>query len=126
MKKYIQFLLFWTVNSALLFLANAVFPEKYALGNSIFIPLQSVAFTGLVWAFVVWNVEKMAKDFEIDMKGNMEMMLVYLAVNFAALWLMARFAFIFGFGVFNFVWVLLLAFVANIVQYLVWNYSQKK
>lgn len=125
MKKYTQFIVFWAGNSALLFLASTFFPERFALGNNIFTPLQAAVFTGLVWTYAVWRVEPTLKEFEVKLEGNTYMMLAYLAANFVVLWLLVRFAFISGFGAFSFVWVLALAAVANVIQYLAWNYTQK-
>ncbi len=126
MKKLTIFLSLWLVNSALIYLANSFLPANYALGNDIFTPLQAAMFTGLVLNWIIWNVEKQLKEFEIKLEGQMQMMLAYLLVNFASLWIFARLAFIFGFGVISFVWVFALALVANFAQYFVWSYLSKK
>jgi hypothetical protein len=100
-------------------------PERYALGNDIFTPLQAALFTGFVWNWVLWLIEPAFKDLEIKLDNPMFMMGAYFVVNFASIWLLARFAVLTGFGVFSYVWVFALALVANFVQYAVWTYLRK-
>ena len=125
MNKLKTFVVLWLVNSALIYFANSFMPKNFALGNDIFTPLQAAAFTGLVWNWIIWNVEKQLKEFEIKLDGQMQMMLAYLLVNFGSLWIFARLAFVFGFGVISFVWVFALALVATLVQYFVWSSLSK-
>jgi len=92
----------------------------------MFTLIQSAFFVGFIWNVVLWNIEPTFKDMEIKLKGMMPMMLSYLAINFATIWILARLAVITGFGVSSFVYVFGLAFVANFVQYQVWEYTEKK
>lgn len=121
LKKYNQFLVLWIVNIALLYLANKLFPLYYTLGNNLFTPMQAAVFSGLIWNWVLWNAGSELKKFELDTKSAMGMMLEYLAINFVTVWLIARFAYMTGFGVASFLYVFGLAFVANFVQYKVWT-----
>lgn len=126
MKRYQKFFALWMVNVALIYLAVMIFPDNYALGNSIFTPLQAALFTGFIWNYVLWNVEPTFKNLEINVKSPMAMMLIYLAINFATIWLLARLSFMSGFGVGSYVYVFILALVANFVQYGVWQLTDKK
>lgn len=99
---------------------------NYTLGNNLFTPLQALVFNAFVWNFVVWNTDKFMDDMEIKLKNPAPMMLAYLASNFFTLWLLARFAVITGFGVSSAGYVLILAFVANIIQFLIWKGMDKK
>lgn len=126
MKRYQKFLVFWLINSALIYLANLFMPRSVAIGNSIFVKYQSVVFSGFVWSFIVWYTEVIMKDLEVSMKETTPMMFTYLAVNFATVWFMARFSFITGIGIANFWVVLLIAVAANLIQYAAWQYMDKK
>ena len=63
---------------------------------------------------------------EVPTKETMTMMLSYLAVNFATVWFIARFAFITGIGVASFLYVGGIAIVANFIQYLTWQRMDTK
>lgn len=126
MKKYQQFLALWGVNVALLYLAMLLLPTGYALGNNIFTPVQAAVFVAFVWNYVLWNAESEIKRMEIKLANPAAMMGLYLALNFATLWVLARFAVLTGFGISSWMHVLGLAFVGNFVQYGVWKMTQKK
>jgi len=126
MKRYQKFLVFWIINSLTLYLSNIFFPNALAIGNSILVPYQSIVLSGFIWSAVLWYTEVVLKDMEIPTKSNSSMMLAYFAVNFSTVWLMARFSFITGLGVANFLYVAGIALVANLVQYFAWQYMDKK
>ncbi|KKQ98798.1 MAG: hypothetical protein UT24_C0001G0079 [Candidatus Woesebacteria bacterium GW2011_GWB1_39_12] len=126
MKRYQQFLLFWLVNSAILFLANLFFPQAVTLGNSILAMYQAVILSGFYWSLIIWYLEPVLKDMQVPQKDNTSMMLAYLSVNFATVWLLARMSFLTGVGIASFVYALGIAVVANFAQYMVWQYTQKK
>lgn len=126
MKRYQKFLVYWLINSAILFFANLLLGQSVTIGNNIFAKYQAIVFSGFVWSFIVWQIEAVAKDMEVSMKDTTTMMLSYLFVNFATVWFIARFSFITGVGIANFWIVLLMAVAANLVQYLAWQYMDKK
>ena len=126
MKRYYKFLVFWLINVALLYLVAMFMPANFKLGNDIFTAIQAALFTGFVWNWVLWNAESTFKDLEIDLQSPMAMMIVYLGVNFVTIWLLARFAFMSGFGVSSYIYVFMLALVGNLLQYMAWRAMDKK
>lgn len=76
--------------------------------------------SGLVWTFLTWIVDPLFGTI-LKFKGRLLMFGFYFLVNFAALWITARLAPVFGFGTTRFVWLVILAFVADIFQYIVWK-----
>lgn len=126
MKRYQKFLVFWLINSAILYLANLFMPLAVTIGNSIFVKYQAIVFSGFVWSLILWFIEPVFKDLEVPTKDTMAMMLSYLAVNFATVWFIARFSFITGIGIASFWYVALIAVIANFVQYLAWQYMGAK
>lgn len=126
MKRYKQYLLFWLINVLLLYVFSLIFPSSVTLGNSIFKPYQALVFSGFIWNMALWVYEAAIKDLEIPQDNSTVMMLGYLFVNFATLWLIARFAFITGIGVSSFVYISILAVVANFIQYYTWSWMDKK
>lgn len=126
MKRYQKFIVFWLINAALLYLVAMFMPANFKLGNNIFTAIQAALFTGFVWNWVLWNSESTFKDLEIDVRSPMAMMIAYLGVNFVTIWLLARFAFMSGFGVSSYIYVFMLALVGNLLQYMAWRVMDKK
>ncbi|QQS38399.1 hypothetical protein IPM62_03365 [Candidatus Woesebacteria bacterium] len=118
-------MMLWVANSALLFSASLLFPAHFTLGNNLFTPIQAAIFTGFVWNYILWQIEPTFTDLEIKVKGQTNMALVYLVINFVSLWTIARMAFAFGFGISSYVWVFILSAIANFVQYTVWTKTEK-
>jgi hypothetical protein len=126
MPKYQKFIVFWVINAVLLYLFQMVFPTHYTLGNSILEPYQAAVITSFVWNFVLWNVEPLLKTVDIQLKGAMNMALGYLVVNFALVWLIARYSILSGVGISSVLYVFLLALVANFLQYFAWMQLEKQ
>lgn len=126
MKRYKRFSIFWLINIALLYGSYMFLPVHFALGNNLFTPFMAAVFTAFIWNIVLWNIEPMFTDLELEFKSPLSMMLSYLAVNFATLWLLARMAFTTGFGVSSFVYIFGLAFIANLLQYQAWLWMEKQ
>ncbi len=125
MKRYQKFLVYWLIDSAILYLASLLLPRSVTIGNSIFVKYQSIVFSGFIWSFIVWYAEPAFKDMEIDLRDTTMMMLVYLLLNFATVWFIARFSFMTGIGIASFLYVALLAVVGNLVQYIAWRSMDK-
>ncbi len=120
LKEYKKFAILWLINAILLYFFNMILPAYYTLGNSIFKPYQAVVITSFVWSYLLWSVEPALKRFEIELKGNTNMAIGYLIINFAIVWLIARYSLLTGIGIASYVYVFFLALIANFLQYLVW------
>ena len=118
MKKYCGFISFWVLDSLLLYLATVVYPAAYTLGTYRLSTLWAAIVAGFIWTALVWFSEPIVAMVKIKVSDKMKMFF-YLFANFVALWLVARIAPYSGFGVASFVWVFLLALVANFAQYLI-------
>jgi hypothetical protein len=124
MKKYaLSFLVIWLINLLVLYFSVLIYPN-YLVFGSIYIPASVAPFTAsFAWTLIVW-LAKPLFNFFIKTKGQLVMVVFYLAANFAALWLTARLAPITGFGVVKFVWLIPAVVAADIIQYLVWNLAK--
>lgn len=119
-------MVFWVINALLLYFANMLYPMYFVLGNAYFGVLSAALVASLVWTLLVWNAMPLSKWLKIKEKEALKMAAFYLVVNFIALWVIARFSLMFGFGVASFKWVGALAFMANILQWLGWSLTAKK
>ena len=118
MKKYYGFISFWLLDSLLLYLATVVYPAAFTLGTFRLSVFWAAVVAGFIWTVLVWFSEPIVAILKLKVSDKMKLVF-YLFANFVALWLVARIAPYSGFGVASFVWVFLLALVANFVQYLV-------
>ena len=126
MKKYTPFLAFWIVDSLLLWLASLFYPTYYVLGNANLTNILAAVVAGLVWTAIVWKSMMFTTKLGIKKNDILKNTAFYLVVNFVALWIVARFSALFGFGVTSYVWVFALAFIANLVQWGAWSLTSKK
>lgn len=111
----------WLVNGVLLLIANWLMPNDFVLGTWRRDVLGSAVVAGALWTIITLLVEPFMEVLKFKPKNPMHSMMIYLVVNFVALWVTARMAPLTGFGVSGWLWILVLAFVANMVQYAAWT-----
>jgi uncharacterized membrane protein YvlD (DUF360 family) len=121
MKKYLlPFLLFWLVDSIVLYLAVLIMPAYFVLGSKTVSMWGAIFVAGFTWTLIVWLLKPLVFLFK-KLKGTFAMFVFYLVLNFVALWLTARLGPVVGFGTTRFVWLILIAIAADAVQYLIWK-----
>lgn len=114
------FLVFWALDALILYFARILYPSFFMLGTAKVSVWVAVLVAGFVWTIVVWLSVPFIELFT-KIKGRVLMFGFYFLANFAGLWLTARLAPVSGFGAKSFVWLTLLALIADILQYLVWK-----
>jgi uncharacterized membrane protein YvlD (DUF360 family) len=114
MKRKIYFLIFWVINSLLLYLSTLAFPGNFVLGTYRYSVLVAAIISGFVWTLLLWISKPV--QIRLKIKGELKKSVFFFGVNFVSLWLVARFAPYTGFGVTNFVYVLGLAATAEVVH----------
>ena len=110
----------WVVNAVLIWLANMLYPANFVLGSLTMSAWSGIIAAALLWTALIWFTEPLAAKFKVKLKKGMPMMIAYLVSNFVSLWLLSRLGPAIGFGVSSWVYVLSLAFVANIAQFISW------
>ena len=121
MKRYLlPFIIFWLVNSVILYLAALIMPAYLVLGSKNVSIWGAIFVAGFTWTLIVWLLKPFVFLFK-KLKGTLAMFLFYLVLNFIALWLTARLGPIVGFGTTRFVWLIPVAIAADALQYLVWK-----
>ncbi|MBN1168523.1 phage holin family protein [Candidatus Woesebacteria bacterium] len=127
MPKYQKFLLYWAMHAAVLYIFPMVFPMRYTLGNSFLDPYHAVVITSFLWSLILWLVRPFFKTLDVEIKCTVNnMALGCLLINFATVWMIARYSIITGVGISSFVYVFLMALVANFAQYFAWKKLGKK
>jgi hypothetical protein len=126
MPKYQKYLVYWVINALLLYLSEMVFPTRYTLGNSFLEPYQAVVITSFFWNFLLWNARPFLKTLDIDFDCKTNMAVGCLLINFAIVWMIARYSVLTGVGISSSLYVFILAFVANFAQYFAYLQFKKE
>jgi len=95
------------------------------LGNAKLTLINAAILAGLIWTVIIWYGMPLAKSIGIKESDKIKMPIFYLILNFFALWIVARFSAFLGFGVISYIWVFILAFIANFIQWGGWTISEK-
>ena len=119
MKPVSRFVVVWLANFLVIFVANSYYPTYWALGNSSLSPLKAAIFSSFLLTVAGKAARELLPKWEINVSGRIKKFLLYWVTNSAAIWFIARFAFITGFGVSTYYYAILLGFVACLGQWLV-------
>ncbi len=126
MKKYlVPFIVLWIIDSVLIYLSRLIYPHYFVLGGMYMSAWGAIITAGFTWTLLVWLIKPFVYLFA-KLKGRLLMFGFYFLANFVALWLTARLSPITGFGVTRFTWLVILAIVADIIQYIVWKVGRFK
>lgn len=127
MKKYfLPFVLFWLLDSLILYLGVLIFPHYFVLGSKMVSFWGAIFVAGFTWTVLVWLLKPTIFLFTKKIKGSLAMFAFYLVLNFVALWITARLGPVVGFGTTRFVWLVVIASVANLIQYAAWKLCMLK
>lgn len=114
-----MFLITMLVSAVVLYGANNMSPLQVVLGNQSLSLFWALVLSSGVIALVTTFVFPFISDFSAQMKhmlSPMEMMAVFLVVNFATVWLMSRVSQVFGLGISSWLVVLIVSIVLDVVQ----------
>jgi len=115
----IMFIMTAAFGMILMFLGNVYMPQGVVLGNHIFSPGLALIYSMITFSLLSVGAAPVIEW--IMLKNNLHpteniWMVMYLGVNFAALWIVARFAEFLGLGIASWRIVLVLAFIIDILQ----------
>lgn len=119
MKSYSRFLAVWILNSALFFFANKFFPTNFVLGNAVLTPIAAAILSGFLLTLFTRFAKQVLKKVKMAEGGRMKKFLIYAAVNFFGIWLLARLSMVTGFGIPAFYFAIYLGVTACFFQWLV-------
>lgn len=118
MKVYIRWVAIWLVNSLLFYLASVVFPGNFVLGNASLTPTWAALVSGFLLTVLCRLSKPLISRFGLKLAGRYKMFVFYWLVNAVAIWLVARFSYLTGFGISAYYWAIGLGFVTNLFQWL--------
>lgn len=116
------FFLMMLANAVVFYLANMFFPDNVVVGNMSLSHLWAIILSSGLLSLIVTFAYPFMMQMETQMKRSWsppEMMGMYLVINVVSLWFITRASHIFGLGVTSWIVVLIMAFIANLLQGLV-------
>ena len=115
----ISFLLMWVVSALVISIASSLYPETYVLGTMSLSRMAALLLSSGVLAWVTTMLIPVFTEIEIRKKmvlAPQHWVLGYLIINVIALWIIARFADSFGFGIASWMAVVGLAIMLDLAQ----------
>jgi uncharacterized membrane protein YvlD (DUF360 family) len=118
MKKYLPLVVYWLVNSFIVYLVFCLYPNSVVLGNGWLGSFFSALVTGL-FIVVIDRLAKHINKLLLHFKNRFRMFGLYLAANVIGFWVLARIPSITGYGITRFTWAIVLGVVTTLVQWVV-------
>ncbi|MEJ2348092.1 MAG: hypothetical protein P8Y17_02730 [Patescibacteria group bacterium] len=116
-------IIFWPL---LLFLASKLFVGDIVLGTYRLSVTEAAIFSGALITFLSWVAWSFLKARGIAMKKKIMLISFLWLCNAAAVWIVARFAYLTGLGISSYRWALLLGLVTAFAQEAVGNDIKKR
>ena len=120
------FLLYWFLNSLLLYLLGLIFPSEVVLGNFRLLPFEASIYAGFWLTFFVWTMWDFVAIRKVTLEPFLLRFLFFFFVNSLGIWIIARYAKYTGLGLTSFWWALLLGGVTDLLQSVSWNFLGKR
>jgi len=110
MDKSVRLIVLAIVNSVILYLLSMLFKHGIVLGNDKVVSVLAALYAGIILAIAIFVVPyAVSKSGYKKIKNENIRLPIYLVVDFAAVWIIKRFAFVTGLGITNDLYVLLTA-----------------
>ena len=121
MYNHFLYLLYWVLGSLVLYLGGTLRPDEVVLGNHRFNSTEAAIYAGFWATFIIWAMWDFITARGLKLENLPVALVFFWGANSIALWLVARFAHIIGFGISSYHWALILGGVASISQIIVWK-----
>jgi hypothetical protein len=118
LKKYTPFITYWAANSLVFYLANLYDSATFVIGSSWMGYTLNIIWVGLWLTLILFAVKVLGKKAKAKFPGRSKGLIYYWFWNFVIIWLIAKLAFITGFGIPKFYWAAILAIFTNLFQWL--------
>ena len=116
MYNHVLYLFYWAISSMILFITSSVSPTNVVLGNFRFNKTEAAIYAGFWVTFILWTVMDLLTARGFKLSNIILYLVVFIIANSMGFWMVARFAQLFGYGIVNYQWALLLGVVVSVVQ----------
>ena len=121
MYDHILFLLYWLLDSLLLYLLGYIFPSEVVLGNFRLTPFEASIFAGFWLTFFVWTMWEYVLVRKVKLESFNLRIIFFFFVNSLGIWIISQYGKYTGLGIASFWWVLVLGGVMDLFQGVAWN-----
>ena len=126
MYNHTLYLIFWAINSLVLYFVYTVFPDAVVLGNFRFFPTEAAIYSGFWVTVFVWSMWDFLHARGVSMNKNAAAFWIFFGINSLSIWLVTRFPHIAGLGITSFYWAFFVGFLVNIFQRIAWRMVAKR
>lgn len=116
MYNHVLYLLYWLLNSLVIYLTGRLFPDFVVLGNWRFSQVESALYAGFWVTVFFWSMWDFLYVRGVAMSKLPGAFWVFYGMNVVSVWLVSRFSHIAGMGISSFLWAFIIAFMANLTQ----------
>jgi len=118
---HLLYLLYWILNTLVLYLFFRIFPSWVVLGNFRLLPVEAAVYAGFWLTFFVWTMWDFIFIRGVKLEPESLAFSYFFFVNALGVWLVSRFAHLTGLGIANFGWAFLVGAVADLIQRFAWR-----
>jgi hypothetical protein len=115
------YLLYWLINSLVIYLVKYLWPESLVLGSWRFAEIEAAIYAGFWMTFIFWLVWDFAKARNFKMDNWLATWFFFGIVNCVTVWAVTRFGFYLGFMTSSLSWILVIGLGTTLLQRLVWT-----
>ncbi|OGM57401.1 hypothetical protein A3E46_02165 [Candidatus Woesebacteria bacterium RIFCSPHIGHO2_12_FULL_46_16] len=121
MYEHLLFLLYWFLNSLVLYLLGLLFPASVVLGTWRLTMVEAAIYAGFWLTFFVWTMWEYVLFRKVKLEPFTLRFIFFFVVNALGIWLVARYAAYTGLGIASFWWAFALGAVTNLLQAVAWK-----
>ena len=125
MHDHVLFLLYWLVNSILIYLFGLTFPSSVVLGSYRLIPFEASIYSGFWLTFFVWTMWDYMLFRKVVLEPDLLRSLFFFFVNSLGIWLISRYGEYTGLGITSLWWAFLIGGGAYLLQRISWKALKK-
>jgi hypothetical protein len=126
MYNHILYLLFWIINTAVIYAASQLYPEGIVIGTWKYSQIEAAFYSGFWLTFIIWVTWDFAIARNIKLTSTFNSFAYFFIANVVGIWLITRFPNITGIGIPHYTWAIMLGLVTVIVQRFSWELLVKK
>jgi uncharacterized membrane protein YvlD (DUF360 family) len=120
-----NFLVFWVLNLVVFFVAHWLFREQVVFGNILLPYWAALLVASFLQTGVVFLVKPILVRSGLKLKGDLNWVLIYTVANIVTVWVLARLAFLTGFGISSFIVAIVLGIILIICQWILGKFVTK-
>lgn len=122
MYNHLLFLLYWLVNTFVIYVMGLAFPDALVLGNARLFEIEAAVYSAFWLTFFVWCMWDFIFIRGVKLEPAPLGFLYFFVVNALGVWLVSRYSQYTGLGIVHYGWALLLGLVTDSLQRFVWKY----